>query len=66
MNELQIKVILSILPEEEVPVGLSPEFYRTLTYDGDLVLQGHYDSIRKQLKEQLKWTADHRGPDGYR
>jgi hypothetical protein len=45
-----ISLMLSFLPKGDVPKGLDPTFYRTLTYEGDIELQKSVDSLRKKLE----------------
>ena len=49
-----IKFLLSFAPKEtadELQKGLSPMFYHTLTYEGDLELHKRLDRIRAALAQ---------------
>ena len=43
-----LQVLLSFAPKD-VPEGLDPTFYHTLTYDGDATLQASIDRVRAAL-----------------
>ena len=45
----EVALILNLLPKGDIPKGLDPTFYCTLTYDGDKALQVVAESIREKL-----------------
>lgn len=49
LEDDEITLILNLLPKGDVPKGLDPTFYHTLTYDGDLAVQKTADSLRERL-----------------
>ena len=52
ISEQDIKLLLSFTPKdkpEEVPKGLSPEFYHTLDYDSEVKIATRIQGIRDQL-----------------
>ena len=52
VHEVDIKLLLSFAPSGEVPKGLDPTFYHTLTYDGDHKLQQRIDEIKAMITAQ--------------
>ena len=46
-----LKLLLSFAPED-VPKGLDPTFYHTLTYEGDTKLQAGINRIKSKLSEK--------------
>lgn len=59
LNESEIQLIKRLLnPLFCVPQGLSPEFYRTLSWDGDMELAGIADSIVTKLNNQNSEAGD--------
>jgi hypothetical protein len=54
LTDSEIRIILNLLPEGDVPKGLDPTFYHTLTYEGDARLQVAADYLRDKLTKQLK------------
>jgi hypothetical protein len=52
-----LKILLSFSPQGEVPKGLDPTFYHTLTYDGDCKLQAKVDRVRAMLSTQGEENA---------
>ena len=56
INEKEaIKYLLSFVPDwaKEVPKGLNPTFYGTLTYKGDLEVKAMVDDIRSMVMEKV-------------
>lgn len=52
ISTMDLKFLLSFAPSdtpEEVPKGLSPEFYHTLNYDSEVTLAKRVQKIRKLL-----------------
>lgn len=50
LDEKEVILILNLLPKGDVPKGLGPTFYHTLTYKGDVKLQEMADCLRKKLE----------------
>lgn len=49
LEDDEIRLILSLLRTEEVPEGLDPTFYLTLTYEGDVKLHNRMTDLRDRL-----------------
>jgi len=51
LDNEEIRIILNLLPKGDVPNGLDPTFYHTLTYEGDMALQVKFDALREKLRK---------------
>ena len=51
LDDREINIILNLLPKGNIPKGLDPTFYHTLTYDGDKKLQAQVDKLRDKLEK---------------
>lgn len=49
LEESEVRMILNFLPKGDVPKGLSPTFYHTLSYEGDLAIQDAVNELRDKL-----------------
>lgn len=52
ISEKDIRLLLSFAPKdrpEDIPKGLSPEFYHTNNYDSEVKLAGQIQRIRDRL-----------------
>ena len=45
----EIRLILNLLPKGDVPIGLDPIFYHTLSYEGDVEIHRISGCIREKL-----------------
>jgi hypothetical protein len=50
LEDTEVRIILNLLPKGDVPEGLDPTFYHTLSYDGDMKLQKAVDKLREKLE----------------
>ena len=51
LDDTEIQLILNFLPKagDEVPEGLCPTFYHTLTYEGDLKIQRAVNDLIEKI-----------------
>jgi len=52
LEDNEIQLILNLLPSGDIPKGLDPTFYHTLSYEGDVKLQVLVDELRNKLEDK--------------
>lgn len=51
LDDDEVALVLNLLPKGDIPKGLDPTFYHTLTYAGDKALQVIAEGIREKLED---------------